>query len=90
MLEKVKVTSTEIDELVSVIKEVWPEAFVPIIGQAQVDYMLATYQSKQQIEKEVAEGVQYFLLKEQVHSSLPYSSFSDNRFELHRKYIPCS
>lgn len=54
MLEKVKVTSTEIDELVSVIKEVWPEAFVPIIGQAQVDYMLATYQSKQQIEKEVA------------------------------------
>ena len=65
MLEKVKVTSTEIDELVSVIKEVWPEVFVPIIGQAQVDYMLATYQSKQQIEKEVAEGVQYFLLKEQ-------------------------
>lgn len=65
MLEKVEVTSTEIDELVSVIKEVWPEAFVPIIGQAQVDYMLATYQSKQQIEKEVAEGVQYFLLKEQ-------------------------
>lgn len=38
MLEKVKVTPTEIDELVSVIKEVWPEAFVPIIGQAQVDY----------------------------------------------------
>lgn len=65
MLEKVKVTTNEIDELVAVINEVWPEAFVPIIGQEQVDYMLATYQSKEQIEKEVATDVQYFLLKKQ-------------------------
>ena len=63
MLEKVKVTPTEIDELVSVIKEVWPEAFVPIIGQAQVDYMLATYQSKQQIEKENGGRCAVFSLK---------------------------
>ena len=45
-MEKIKVTENELDELMAVIQEVWPEAFVPIIGQKQVDYMLKTYQSK--------------------------------------------
>ena len=62
-MEKIKVTENELDELMAVIQEVWPEAFVPIIGQKQVDYMLKTYQSKKQIQKELAEGVSYFLLK---------------------------
>ena len=56
-MEKIKVTENELDELIAVIQEVWPEAFVPIIGQKQVDYMLKTYQSKKQIQKELAEGV---------------------------------
>lgn len=30
---KIKVTENELDELMAVIQEVWPEAFVPIIGQ---------------------------------------------------------
>ena len=63
MLEKVVVTEKELDELVTVIHEVWPEAFTPIIGQKQVAYMLETYQSKEQIGKECAAGVNYFLLK---------------------------
>ena len=46
MYGKIKVTENELDELMAVIQEVWPEAFVPIIGQKQVDYMLKTYQSK--------------------------------------------
>lgn len=62
-MEKIKVTENELDELMAVIQEVWPEAFVPIIGQKQVDYMLKTYQSKKQIQKELTEGVSYFLLK---------------------------
>lgn len=45
-MEKIKVTENELDELMAVIQEVWPEVFVPIIGQKQVDYMLKTYQSK--------------------------------------------
>lgn len=31
-MEKIKVTENELDELMAVIQEVWPEAFVPIIG----------------------------------------------------------
>lgn len=32
-MEKIKVTENELDELMAVIQEVWPEVFVPIIGQ---------------------------------------------------------
>lgn len=63
MLEKVVVTEKELDELVTVIHEVWPEAFTPIIGQKQVAYMLETYQSKEQIGKECAKRGQLFLIE---------------------------
>ncbi|MBF8807195.1 MAG: GNAT family N-acetyltransferase [Enterococcus lacertideformus] len=88
MLEKVKVTINEIDELVAVIKEVWPEAFVTIIGQEQVDYMLATYQSKAQIEKEIMEGVQYFLLKKQ-GQTVGYTAYEiiDSKIYLSKLYL---
>lgn len=88
MLEKVKVTTKEIDELVAIIKEVWPEAFVPIIGQEQVDYMLATYQSKEQIEKEIAEGVQYFLLRKQ-GQTVGYTAYEiiDSKIYLSKLYL---
>lgn len=49
-------------ELMPVIKEVWEEAFTPIIGADQVKYMLETYQSEKQIREEAASGVKYFLL----------------------------
>jgi GNAT superfamily N-acetyltransferase len=49
-------------ELMPVIKEVWEEAFTPIIGADQVKYMLETYKSEKQIREEAASGVKYFLL----------------------------
>lgn len=63
MLDKKLVTTQEdVATLMPVIQEIWSEVFVPIIGQDQVTYMLATYQSQATIEKEIAEGVQYYLL----------------------------
>ena len=60
----------------AVIQEVWPEAFVPIIGQKQVDYMLKTYQSKKQIQKELTEGVSYFLLKSE-EKTVGYTAYEE-------------
>ncbi|EPI00191.1 acetyltransferase, GNAT family [Enterococcus faecalis 13-SD-W-01] len=51
-------------ELMPVIKEVWEEAFTPIIGADQVKYMLETYQSETQIREEAESGVKYFLLED--------------------------
>ncbi|NTL40268.1 GNAT family N-acetyltransferase [Enterococcus faecium] len=75
-MEKIKVTENELDELMAVIQEVWPEAFVPIIGQKQVDYMLKTYQSKKQIQKELTESVSYFLLKSE-EKTVGYTAYEE-------------
>ena len=75
-MEKIKVTENELDELMAVIQEVWPEVFVPIIGQKQVDYMLKTYQSKKQIQKELTEGVSYCLLKSE-EKTVGYTAYEE-------------
>ncbi|WP_142427192.1 GNAT family N-acetyltransferase [Enterococcus durans] len=88
MLEKVKVTQNELEELVAVIQEVWPEAFIPIIGQEQVDYVLATYQSKAQIEKELATAVNYYLLKDE-GETVGYTAYEvmDGKIYLSKLYL---
>ncbi|NMH86096.1 GNAT family N-acetyltransferase [Flavivirga algicola] len=41
---------------------IWREHYIPIIGKAQVDYMLDKYQSETAIEKQIAEGYEYFMM----------------------------
>lgn len=63
MLEIKSVTSSkEIQVLDQVIQEIWPEVYTPIIGAAQVAYMLRTFQSKEKIEEDLKAGMHYFLL----------------------------
>ena len=57
-------TENQIDIIESLAKEIWTEHFIPIIGEQQVDYMLAKYQSKQAVKEQIASGVLYFLIKE--------------------------
>ncbi len=42
--------------------EIWKEHYIPIIGKAQVDYMLEKFQSYQAIDEQIKDGVLYFLL----------------------------
>jgi ribosomal protein S18 acetylase RimI-like enzyme len=53
---------TEIIETLA--REIWTEHYIPIIGEQQVDYMLARYQSKQAINEQITSGVLYFLIEE--------------------------
>ncbi len=49
--------------LTALADEIWTEHYTPIIGKAQVEYMLATYHSPEAIQREVEEGIyQYYLL----------------------------
>ena len=43
--------------------EIWNEHFTPIIGKAQVDYMLEKFQSKKAITEQMENGFLYFLIK---------------------------
>ena len=42
--------------------EIWTQHYTPIIGIDQVDYMLENFQSFEAIEKQISEGMDYFLL----------------------------
>ncbi len=41
---------------------IWREHYTPIIGASQVAYMLSEFQSAKAIEKQVSQGVQYYLI----------------------------
>ncbi|MBP2098744.1 GNAT family N-acetyltransferase [Enterococcus rivorum] len=53
----------EIEILEPLVKVIWEETFVPIIGQNQVDYMLEMYQSKEEINRQIqAAEAEYYLV----------------------------
>lgn len=65
MIEPVD-TSEEIRAVASLATEIWREHFTPIIGAAQVDYMLAKLQSAPAIAHQIGElGYEYYLLVEE-------------------------
>ena len=42
---------------------IWREHYIPIIGRAQVDYMLEHFQSSKAIGNQLTEGIFYFLIQ---------------------------
>jgi GNAT superfamily N-acetyltransferase len=55
----------QIAAVVALAGEIWPEHYLSIIGQAQVDYMLARFQSDAAIAEQLKSGDEYFLLQHQ-------------------------
>lgn len=58
-------TPTQIAEVARLAREIWREHYTPIIGLAQVEYMLGLFQSEAAIAQQLAEGFVYFLAEEQ-------------------------
>jgi len=57
-------TSTEIDEVVKIAREIWREHYPPIIGIEQVEYMLENIHSKDTITVELTQdNYAYYLIK---------------------------
>lgn len=60
-LERVE-TPTQIAAVAALARETWTQHYVPLIGAAQVDYMLARFQSREAIARQIAaEGYEYYL-----------------------------
>jgi len=45
--------------------EIWNEHYIPIIGKAQVEYMLEKFQSKQAMKEQIKNGYTYYLVEEE-------------------------
>ena len=74
-------TENQIDIIESLARDIWTEHYIPIIGEQQVGYMLARYQSKQTIKEQIASGVLYFLIEE-VQSFIGYIAVQPRGDEL--------
>ena len=71
--------------------EIWREHYIPIIGLAQVDYMLDKFQSAEAIEQQIKEGAMYYLI-EYKHTPIGYLSFyfKKNSLFLSKIYVKSS
>ena len=80
--------SQDIDILIDLIQEIWPEVFIPIIGKAQVDYMLVHYQGKDVISKEIEHGKQYFIIENE-GDSIGYFAYTleEDRLFISKVYL---
>jgi len=56
-------TSAEIEQVATLARLIWTQHYVPIIGTAQVDYMLDRFQSVSAIKKQIEDGHEYFLIR---------------------------
>ena len=57
--------AAQIEAVAELAREIWNDHFVPIIGQAQVDYMLDRFQSAPAIRRQIfSEGYEYYLVSD--------------------------
>lgn len=63
----------QITELVRLAAEIWHEYYTPIIGRAQVEYMLEKFQSHAAITRQIADGYQYYVVRD---AGVPVGYFS--------------
>jgi diamine N-acetyltransferase len=63
MLEIKPSTTTEAFQITETLADtIWREHYIPMVGKPLVDFLLENFQSARAIEKQVKEGLYYFLL----------------------------
>jgi GNAT superfamily N-acetyltransferase len=81
-------SAAEIETLLELIQEIWPEVFVPLIGKDQVDYMLVHYQGREALVKEIERGVRYFLVEHDRAAAGYFAYFlEDDRLFISKIYL---
>ena len=75
-------TAPQLAEVARMAHEVWNEHYVPLIGQAQVDYMVAKFQSAEAMQSQIDSGYEYFQIQ---HSgrSIGYAAIRHDAADAH-------
>lgn len=58
-------TEKDIGEAASLAKEIWHEHYDELLGADQVDYMTDKLQSAEAISKQIKDGYEYYIIKDQ-------------------------
>lgn len=56
-------TPPQIDAIAGLARDIWYEYYVALIGRAQVDYMVAKFQSSGAVAGQIGEGYEYYLIQ---------------------------
>lgn len=73
-LKFIKVDDDLMADVELLAREIWQEHYIPIIGEAQVEYMLDKFQSKAAISKQIQEGCIYYLINTGMNRHIGYLS----------------
>ena len=58
-------TPEQLEAVASLARDIWYEFYVPLIGRAQVDYMVAKFQTAAAMQAQIDQGYEYFLVRRQ-------------------------
>jgi len=66
MNEGIKIIEVKDEQMINTVEDmankIWHEHYEPIIGEAQVNYMLSRFQSASAIKEQIKNGYRYFLV----------------------------
>ncbi len=71
-----------VDRVEALARKIWPEYYTPIIGQAQVAYMLEKFQARKSILGQLNEGYLYYLIQDDQEADIGYMSIRRRESEL--------
>jgi diamine N-acetyltransferase len=57
-------TAEQLAIIAALAEEIWYEFYVPLIGRAQVDYMVAKFQNVAAMRSQIDQGYEYFLVQQ--------------------------
>jgi ribosomal protein S18 acetylase RimI-like enzyme len=57
-------SAAQVAEIARLAREIWDEYYVPIIGRAQVEYMVAKFQTAEAMQAQIDSGYEYFLIRD--------------------------
>ena len=87
------INDAQIHSVVTLAEEIWREHYTPIIGAAQVDYMLERYQSLDSIRRQISiDRFHYYLMVSGENPTLGYFSvqLQDDELFLSKIYVRAS
>ena len=72
--------------------DIWREHYTPIIGKPQVEYMIANFQSKEAIARQIKEGYIYYLARDTQGADIGYFAVVPKEKELFlsKIYLVCA
>jgi GNAT superfamily N-acetyltransferase len=84
-----KATLADLTIIEHLAKAIWQEHYVPMVGQAQVDYMLGRFYNTTALAKQADEGQQFWLIqKDGINEGyIALSEKSDGEYFLHKFYL---